>query len=322
MTMLKPALLVLVTFGLLLTMHGPLSVTDRASASAPMLDCFAAAEHEAGLEDGIGGVIFARFVNAARFTRSDAQHVVVELAPWDPLDIQPSANNLAWFDDGYRHRKHRLNFVATHLLPKAGLAYLRERVGAPDRIFMCPSMIDAPGELELWVYDGAEQQARLASFVTHDPMAHAFLPRTKTRAFRFEPAWAMVSPDAEAKLVGDDLVWTRGDRVGDWPVVVSKPIFLAPGHYRLRLDAAVVNPAVLPAQVHAVVRGVVVARAPLAPSVTSTSIELDVGGRGGPTSGDDFHLLVTTGEATDVRVEGAELELVEATGVDLLRLFR
>jgi len=322
--MIKSALVVLATMGILSTMHGPFSVTDQASGSSPLLDCFAADERDAGLEDGIGGVIVARYVNAARFAKPDGR-VVVDM-DWNPPGVQPAANNLAWFDDGYRHDKHPMNFVATHLLTKEALAFVRARVGSPQRVYHCPSTIDArPAgheELDLWVYDSAEQQARLAALVARDPMANAFIPRRGARAFRFDPEWAMFSPNDEAKISEKSLLWQRSTLQGDHVVALTKSMFLPSGHYRVRLDAVATNTTSIPAQVRVVVTGKELGRATIDPSRTSTTLEFDVLNKGGATSGEYLTLVMTTGDATELRIDGAELELREARGVDLFRLFR
>ena len=325
MALIKSAVLFVVMLGILATTHGPVSLADS-SGSSELLGCFAAAERDGGLEDGLGSVIVARYVNALRFARAGSSRVVVDMAFWDPPSVAPSANNLAWFDDGYRHGKHPLNFVATHLFSKEGLAYIRDRIGVPDRVYHCPSIVAyrPPGQeaFDIWVYDGAEQQARLATLVARDPMANAFIPRRGKRSFRFEPEWAMVSPHDEAKVSGKSLLWQRANDHGDRLIARSKSMFLASGHYRVRLDAAALNTTTTPAQVRVLITGFEVRRATIEPSKTSTTLEFDVRNNGGPTSGDYLNLDVTTGAATELRIDGADLELVEARGVDFFRLFR
>lgn len=324
------------TLLLLLFFRGPLSESSARSMTAPMLGCMRAPEHMSLLEDGLATVLPARFINASFRGPSHAvPNVVVQLERWHPPSLVASQNSTSWFRGGYRKGRRSINFVVTFQLPTESLAWLRQRVGAPDVVFRCPIPADwrpwrvadrMDEDVETWVWNGDDAKRTLEELVLHDNMRGLFVSPSDHEA-TLDAKWGMQSGSEATELVGDAWKWQRRDGASA-RVAWSRPMYVPAGRYRADVDLLVEGPSTSPGAaangltITALVGTESVARVPVAIGARSVSFEYVNRNPGGPTSGDNNWFVFDAEAADRVEVRAMRLTRLDATGPDPLRVFR
>jgi hypothetical protein len=313
--------------------HGPLSEFDARSMTAPLLECFAAPEHRPLLEDGLGTVLPARYLNAS--FRGPAhgrpKNVVIGIEQWHPPSLVASQNDVEWFRDGYRHGRASPNFLVTFGVPTASLAWYRRRIGEPDIVFRCPvpadwrrwQTPDRPDEdVETWVWKSDDAKRNLVDMVLHDNMRGLFF-RPRDHEATIDARWGMDATD-DSVLEGDAWTWQRRKGGGSRPAW-TRPMFAPAARYRADVDLTVDGPA-QPGMPGAIITAYVgaekVATAPVAAFATSASFEYVSNNPGGPTSGDNTMFAIDAYSSDRISVRSIRLTRLEAAGADPLRVFR
>jgi hypothetical protein len=314
------------------TVRGPLTIFSAGSKTSAAIACFAAAEKEHGLEDGLAAIWSARYFNAARHSAGwRSKHVLIQMDHWrHPPPVSAIYNNLFWFNDGLRHGRGRVNFLATHLFSEASLRFVRERIGTPDEIVSCPVPVDSrePGSgetFEIWVWKSAPAVERLTEMVVRDNARSPFSPAIGEKRQEIDVAWGMHTgcDDTEAMLIGKRRVWHRGIRC-EGPFLFTPPFTIPSGRYRIDLEFAA-TPAAADSSAGFVtlhVGSTQLSRIPLPAGMHHVAWEADVHNRGGPTSGDAVTLTVLPADTDVLEVSGMTLTQLRPEAIDPFRVFR
>jgi hypothetical protein len=321
-----------VAIALLATMRGPLHMFDPASKTAETLRCVMAAEKTGGLKDGVALTYVARYVNAAKHA-SDwmSPHLVVQVHPASPPVLNSGENNVLWFNDGFRHGKGQLNYVATHLFTDAMLESVRTWIGPPDRTITCPTApdwrVDGKATFEYWIWDRPEAQRRLTEMVIRDNYRSPFTPVVGARTMAIDLEWGAIADPPDGEFVRGHRVWRRGVHREGVAMAYVRPMFLPSGRYRVDIELTSVP--------HEVQEGNPVAEVSvrmdrkgelrhfsIKPGVTHAEFQFRAANLGGPTSGAWSWMTIVPAAAESIEISSITLTLVEPHRIDPLRIFR
>ena len=322
---------VIAAIALFVTARGPLSLFDPDRCTAAELRCIKTVEDSGALRDGIATVYIARYMNAARHAAEwRSPHVVVQVNSGSPPVISAAENNILWFNNGFRHGRGRLNFVATHLLDDKTLESVRTWIGDPDRTVSCPLAFDhrpdGKGTFDFWIYDRPEAQQRLAELVTRDNYRSAFAPLVGAKVMNIDLEWGAVAEPTEGEYVRGRRVWRRGVHLEGGTTIV-RPFFAPSGRYRLEIDLTSVPPkpeedqplAAIHIYMHNKPR---IKLALIRIGTTHAVVEFDARNLGGPTSGAPLWITVVAEAAESIEISAIKLTLIKRSGIDPLRIFR
>jgi hypothetical protein len=315
-----------------LTGHGPVKMFSQEATTGAMLRCVNKIERNAQLQDGLGDVYIARFVNAARLSSYwHSPYVVVQVYESPPPFQNARESNVLWYnDDVWRQGRAKINWFATHNMPDVTVQSVRDTIGEPDQIHECPSPVDmrpdAKPTFQIWVWDRPDAQQRLAELMTRNNMRSPFSPAIGKTRMPIDMNYGMYTDAKSGQYLDGHRLWRRGEHL-EGHLAYIRHFWVPSGRYRIELDLASVprtptSSAVAELVVHMERRTKPIAQFPIPPGATRHTFELDIDNFGGATSGDLLWMYLHTRDAERLDLSSMTLVLVEPKGIDPFRIFR